>query len=82
MTSISKNVYIDTLDDIVNEHNNTYHKTIKMKPLDVNSSTYIDLGIKNNDKDPQFKVGDQVRTSNIKTVLQEVTSQIVLKTFL
>ena len=82
MTSISKNVYIDTLDDIVNEHNNTYHKTIKMKPLNVNSSTYIDLGIKNNDKDPQFKVGDQVRTSNIKTVLQEVTSQIVLKTFL
>ena len=33
MTSISKNVYIDKLDDIVNEYNNTYHRTIKMKPL-------------------------------------------------
>ena len=42
MTSISKNVYIDKLDDIVNKYNNTYHSTIKMKPVDVKSSTYID----------------------------------------
>ena len=42
MTSISKNVYIDKLDDIVNEYNNTYHKTIKMKPADVKDNTYID----------------------------------------
>ena len=43
MTSISKNVYIDKLDDIVKEYNNTYHTSIKMKPVDVNNNTYIDL---------------------------------------
>ena len=42
MTSISKNVYIDKLDDIVNEYNNTYHRTIKIKPVDVKDNTYID----------------------------------------
>ena len=42
MTSVSKNVCIDKLDDIVNKYNNTYHSTIKMKPADVNSSIYID----------------------------------------
>ena len=42
MTSISKNVYIDKLDYIVNKYNNTYHNTIKMKPVNVKSSTYID----------------------------------------
>ena len=36
MTSVSKNVYIDKLGDIVNKYNNTYHSTIKMKPVDVN----------------------------------------------
>ena len=39
MTAISKNIYIDTLDDIINEYNNTYHRTIKMRPVDV---LYID----------------------------------------
>ena len=43
MTSISKNVYIDQLDDIVNEYNNTCHKTIEMKPVDVKDNTYIDF---------------------------------------
>ena len=43
MTSISKNVYIDKLDDIVNEYNNTKHRTIKMKPIDVKGNTYINL---------------------------------------
>ena len=42
MTSISKNVYINKLDDIVNEYNNTYHRTNKMKPADVKDSIYID----------------------------------------
>ena len=42
MTSISKNVYIHRLDDTVNEHNNAYHKTINMKPIDVKDNTYID----------------------------------------
>ena len=43
MTSVSKNVYIDKLDDIVNEYNNTYHRTIKMKPVDVKDNTYSDF---------------------------------------
>ena len=43
MTSVSKNVYIDKLDDIVGEYNNTYHRTIKMKPVDVKNNTYIDF---------------------------------------
>ena len=63
MTAISKNVYIDKLDDIVNEYNNTYHRTIKMKPVDVKDNTYIDFKKEVNHKDPKFKVGDYVRTS-------------------
>ena len=42
MTSTSKDVYIDKFDDMVNKYNNTYHKTIKMKPIDVKDNTYID----------------------------------------
>ena len=57
MTSISKNVYIDKLDDIVNEYNNTYHTTIKMKPVDIKDNTYIDFSKEVDDKDPKFKVG-------------------------
>ena len=56
LTSISKNVYIDKLDDIVNKYN-TYHRTIKMEPVDVKSSTYIDFHKENN----KFKVGHHVR---------------------
>ena len=63
MTSVSKNVYIDKLDDIVNKYNNTYHSTIKMKPVDVKSSTYIDSS-----KDPKFKIGDFVRISKYKNI--------------
>ena len=44
MTSISKDMYIDKLDDIVNEYNNTYHRTIKMKPVDVKDNKYINIG--------------------------------------
>ena len=63
MISTSKNVYIDQLDDIVNKYNNKYHKTIKMKPVDVKSSTCIDSSKEINDKDPRFKAGDIVRIS-------------------
>ena len=41
MTSVSKNVYIDKLDDLVNKYNNVYYSTIKMKPVDVKSNIYI-----------------------------------------
>ena len=66
MTAISKNVYIDELDDIVNEYNNTCHRTIKMKPVDVENNTYIDFSKKTNDKDPEFKVGDHLGISKYK----------------
>ena len=63
MTSISKNVYINKLDDTINEYNNTYHRTIKMKPVNVKDNTYIDFKKELNDNDPKFKVGDHVRIS-------------------
>ena len=63
MTSISNNVYIDKLDAIVDEYNNTKHRTIKMKPTDVKDNTYIDFGKEVNDNDPKFKVGYHVRIS-------------------
>ena len=72
MTSLSKNVYIDKLDDIVNEYNNTYHRTIKMKPVDVKDNTYTDsmelhsTELHSNDKNPKFKVGDHARISKYK----------------
>ena len=69
MTSISKNVYIDKLDDIVDEYNNTYHTTIKMKPIDVKDSTYINADKKINNKDPKFKVVDHVRISKYKNIV-------------
>ena len=68
MTSISKNVYIDKLDDIVNKYNNTYHKTSKMKPTDVKPSMYIDFNKENNKEGPTFKVGDHVRISKYKNI--------------
>ena len=68
MTSISKNVYIDKLDDIVDEYNNTYHTTIKMKPIDVKDNTYINADKEINNKDPKFKVGDCVRISKYKNI--------------
>ena len=68
MTVVSKNVYIDKLDDIVNEYNNTCHRTIKMKPIEVKGNTYIDSIKEVNDKDSKFKVGDHVRISKYKNI--------------
>ena len=68
MTSISKNVYIDKLDDIVKEYKIAYHKSIKMKPVDVKDNTYIDFKKDVNDKNPKFKVGDHVRISKFKNI--------------
>ena len=61
-------MYIDKLNDIFNKYNNTYHNTIKMKPVDVKSSTYIDSSKEINDKDPKFKIGDIVRISKYKNI--------------
>ena len=68
VTLISKNVYIDILADIVDKYNNTYHRTIKMKHVDVKSSTYIDFNKDNNKEDPKFEVGNHVRISNYKNI--------------
>ena len=81
-TSISKNGYIDKLNDIVDEYNNTYHTTIKMKPIDVKDNTYINTDKETNDKDPKFKVGDCVRISKYKTFLLKARLQIGLKKYL
>ena len=68
ITSISKNMYIDKLDDIVKKYNNTYRTSIKMKPVDVKDNTYIDFKKEFNDKNPKFKVGDHVRISKSKNI--------------
>ena len=68
MTLVLKNVYIDKLDDAVGGYNNTYHRTIKMKPVDVKSNIYIEFKKEVNDKDPKFKAGDHVRISKYKSV--------------
>ena len=68
MTAVSKNVYFDVLDDIVNKYNNTVHRTIKMKPIDVTSDSYAEYNEDSNEKDPKFKVGDHVRISKYKNI--------------
>ena len=60
MTSVSKNAYIDKLDDIVKNYNYTYHRTIKLKTVEVKNNTYIDSIKEVNDKDSKFKVVDQL----------------------
>ena len=68
MTSISKNVFIDKLDDIVDEYNNTYHRIIKMKSTDVKDNTYVDSVQKVNGKGPKSQVADRVRISKYKNI--------------
>ena len=82
MTLISKNVYIDKLDDIVNEYNNTKHRATKMKPIDVKDNTYIDFGKEVNDNDPKFKVGDHVRILKYKNIFSKGYTPNGLKNFL
>ena len=71
MTSVSENVYIDKLDAIMGEYNNTYHSKIKMKPIDVKNNTYHDSKKKVNNEDPKFKVGDHVRISKYKNIFSK-----------
>ena len=68
MTLVSKNVYFDKLDDMVGGYNHTYHRTIKMKPVDVKDDTYVDFKKEVNDKDSKFKVRDHVRISKYKNI--------------
>ena len=55
MTSISKNVYIDTLDDIIYKHNSTYHRVMKMKLIVDKASTYIDFDVESNNKNSKYR---------------------------
>ena len=80
MTSISKNVYIDKLDDIVKKYNNTSHTSIKMKPVDVKDNTYI--GFKKEVNDKNHKFGDHVKISNTKIFLLKSICQIGQKKYL
>ena len=68
MTAISKNVYFDVLDDIVNKYNNTVHRTIKMKPIEVTSDSYAKYKEDSNKKDPTFKAGNHVTIPKDKNV--------------
>ena len=68
MTSISKIVSIDKLDNIVNKYNNTYHTAIEMKPINVKDNTSINFGKKVNDKDSKFQVGNCVRISKYRHI--------------
>ena len=68
MTAISKNIYFDALDDIVNKYNNTVHRATKMKPIHVTSDSYAEYNEISNKKDPKFKVGDSVSISKYKNI--------------
>ena len=68
MTAVSKDVYFDVLDDIVNKYNNTVHITIKMKPIEVTDDSYAEYNEDFNKQDPKFKVGSHVRISKYKNI--------------
>ena len=68
MTVISKNVYFDVLDDIVNKYNNTVHRAIKVKPIDVAEDSFAEYNEDLNKNDPKFKVGGHVRILKYKNI--------------
>ena len=68
MTSMSKNEYVDKLGDIVDDYNNTHHRTINMEPANVKDNTYIDFKREVNEKHSRFKVGNRVRISKYKNI--------------
>ena len=82
MAAISKNVYFNVLGDIVNKQNNTVHRTIKMKPIDVIDDSYVEYNETSNKKDPKFKVGSMLEFQSIKIFLLKDMLQIGLKNFL
>ena len=68
MTVVSKNVYFNVLDDIVDKYNNTFQKAIKMKPIDVTSDSYAECNEDSNETKPEFEVGDHVRIWKYKNI--------------
>ena len=75
IAAISKNVYFDVLDNIVNKYNNTVHRTIKMKTTDVTSDSYAEYNEDSNITKPKFKVGDHVRISKYKNIFAKGYTQ-------
>ena len=82
MTAVSKNVYFDVLDVAVNKYNNTVHRAIKMKPVEVTSDSYAEYNEDSNETEPRFKVGDRVGISKYKNILLKDTPKIGQKWFL
>ena len=68
MTANSENVYFNALNHIIDEYKNPYHKTIKMKSIDVKSDSFVKYNEESNEKDPKLKVGDHVRISKYKNI--------------
>ena len=68
MTAISKNVYFNVLNNIVDEYNNTNHKNFKMKPIDLKNDSFAECNEESNEKDPKFKVNDHVKISKYKNI--------------
>ena len=75
MTAVSKNGYFDVLDNIVNKYNNTVHRSIKMKPIDVTSDSYAEYNEDFNEKEPKFQLGDHVRISKYKNIFAKGYTQ-------
>ena len=82
MTALSRDAYFHVLDDIVNKYNNTVHRTIKMKPIDVTSGSYAEYNVDSNEKDPKLKVGHRVRISKYKNIFsQRIYSKLIWRRF-
>ena len=62
---------IDKIDDVVHTYNKTYHNTIKINPIDVKPSIYIDPNVEKNEEDPKFKVSGHVRISKFKEIISK-----------
>ena len=71
MTAVSKNVYFDMLDDIINRYNKTVRRSIKMKPIDVTSDSYAECIKDSNKTKPKFKVADRVKISMYKNIFDK-----------
>ena len=75
MAAVSKNIYFNTLDGVVNKYNNTVYGSIKMKPTDFTSDSYAEYNEDSNKKDPKLKVGDHVRILKYKNIFNKGYTQ-------
>ena len=82
MTVVSKNIYINVLDDIVNKYNNTVQRTIQMKPIVITSDSYAEYNEDSNKKDHKFNVSDRVKISKYENIFAKGYMQNCHKKFL